>query len=367
MANGKWRYLPSAIGHLLETMKFQFEDLDLTLREPFVIARDVQTRHRHVLVRVIGDGIEGLGEAAPRAFYGETTETVRACLPLLAQALQDTDPFAVEEAWARMERRLGGNHAAKAAVDMALHDWLGQKLGVPLWRLLGGNPAAAPRTSYTIGIDTPEGMARKAIAARAYPILKVKVGTEDDVARVRAIRSARPEAVLRADANTAWSPRQAVTSLELLAEFGLEFVEQPVAAHDLGGLRFVRERSPVPIFADESCAVLSDVPRVAECVDGIVIKLSKCGGIRPALAMIHAARAHGLAVMLGCMTESSLGITAAAHLAPLADYADLDGHLLLADDPFHGVEVVDGRLVLPAGPGLGVTPKTLLSAEKAGS
>jgi L-alanine-DL-glutamate epimerase-like enolase superfamily enzyme len=158
------------------------------------------------------------------------------------------------------------------------------------------------------------------------------------------VPAAQPEAVLRADANTAWSPRQAVIILERLAEFGLEFVEQPVAA--LAGLRFVRERSLLPIFADESCAVLSDVPRVAECVDGIVIKLSKCGGIRPALAMIHAARAHGLAVMLGCMTESSLGITAAAHLAPLAD------------DPFHGVEVVDGRLVLPTGPGLGVTPRT---------
>jgi L-alanine-DL-glutamate epimerase-like enolase superfamily enzyme len=154
------------------------------------------------------------------------------------------------------------------------------------------------------------------------------------------VPAAQPEAVLRADANTAWSPRQAVIILERLAEFGLEFVEQPVAA--LAGLRFVRERSLLPIFADESCAVLRDVPRVAECVDGIVIKLFKYGGIRPALAMIHAARAHGLAVMLGCMTESSLGITAAAHLAPLAD------------DPFHGVEVVDGRLVLPTGPGLGV-------------
>jgi L-alanine-DL-glutamate epimerase-like enolase superfamily enzyme len=261
------------------------------------------------------------------------------------------------------------NPAAKAAVDMAAYDLLGQRHGLPVWALLGADSALAPRTSFTIGIDTPERMAQKTQAALAHlyptydaatgsgpatPILKVKVGTPRDGENLQAIRRVAPHAVIRVDANGAWTAKEAIAAIRELETFGLEFVEQPCAAADLEGLRLVRERAHLPILADESCVVATDVPRAAPCVDGINIKLMKCGGIFPALQLIFAARAHGLRTMLGCMIESSVAITAAAHLSPFVDYADLDGHLLVVDDPFAGVAVQDGRLVLPTVPGLGV-------------
>jgi L-alanine-DL-glutamate epimerase-like enolase superfamily enzyme len=229
-------------------------------------------------------------------------------------------------------------------------------LGAPVYQLLGLDPTATPRTSFTIGIDTPEAMARKAAEAHAYPILKVKVGTPRDRDNLEAIRAQRPDAVIRVDANEAWTPKEAVRHIDELAAYDLEFVEQPVLGHDLEGLGHVRDAVALPVIADESCVVPHDVPRVAPYVDGINIKLMKCGGIYPALRMIHLARAHGLQVMMGCMIESSVAITAAAHLSPLLDYADLDGNLLIDDDPYRGVEVVEGRLTLSSEPGLGVQP-----------
>lgn len=334
-------------------MKLTFEPLDLILEMPFTIARGTSLQAENVLVQIESDGLRGLGEAGPSSFYGEDRGTVLVALATFSGQLGH-DPFAVESILATLDRVLRHNSAAKAAVDMALHDLMGKILAVPLYKLFGLDRAAAPRTSFTIGIDTLEVMAQKAQAAGAYPVLKVKVGTDDDEARLRVIREVRPDAVIRVDANAAWAPRQAIQSIRRLAAYDLEFVEQPVAAGDLEGLRLVRENSPLPIFADESCVVAQDIPRVADAVDGIVIKLMKCGGLRRALEMIHVARAHNLKVMLGCMVESSVGITAAAHLSPLVDHADLDGNLLLKNDPFEGVMVEQGRLVLPQGPGLGV-------------
>jgi L-alanine-DL-glutamate epimerase-like enolase superfamily enzyme len=246
-----------------------------------------------------------------------------------------------------------GNAAAKAALDMALYDLVGKLTGQPVYRLLGLNPERTPVSSFTIGIDTPERMADKAKEAKDFPILKVKVGTDQDLEIIRAIRDVT-SATLYVDANTAWTPREAIRKITELAEYGIEFVEQPVAPEDLDGLRLIRENVPVPIIADESCVTFSDVARVAGCVDGINIKLMKCGGLTEAIRMIHAARALNLRVMIGCMIESSLAITAAAHLTPLVDYADLDGPLLIADDPFQGVRYDHGKLVLPDRPGLGV-------------
>jgi L-alanine-DL-glutamate epimerase-like enolase superfamily enzyme len=197
-------------------------------------------------------------------------------------------------------------------------------------------------------------MARKAAEARQYPILKVKVGTPRDRENLEAIRAERPNAVIRVDANEAWSPKEAVQRIEQIAEYRLEFVEQPVAGTDLAGLGYVRSAVSLPVIADESCIVPPDVPRVAPYVDGINIKLMKCGGIYPALQMIHLARAHHLKVMMGCMIESSIAITAAAHLSPLIDFADLDGNLLVDDDPYRGVTVEDGKLILSDSPGLGL-------------
>src|SRR5207248_777701 len=195
-------------------------------------------------------------------------------------------------------------------------------------------------------------MAKKALLARDYPILKVKVGTKQDIENLKAIRDVS-SATIRVDANTAWMPKEAIKMINALIPYNIEFVEQPIAPHDLNGLKLVRENVPVPIIADESCVTVEDIPRVAEYVDGINIKLMKCGGISHALKMISVARAHNLRIMLGCMIESSLAITAAAHLTPLVDYADLDGNLLIDNDPYEGVKVVNGKLMLPDGPGLG--------------
>jgi L-alanine-DL-glutamate epimerase-like enolase superfamily enzyme len=294
----------------------------------------------------------GRGEAAPRAYYGEQRESVLIALSYLEDALGD-DPMLIADIFEAMERTLGYNMSAKAAIDMALYDLASQRLGVPLYQLLGLNPARTPQTSFTIGIDAPDVMARRAHGARQYPILKIKLGSPNDLEIVRAIRDAT-NATLRVDANAAWMPKEAVKAINALEPYDIEFVEQPVAAHDLAGLRYVREHVSLPIIADESCVTFKDVAEVAECADGINIKLMKCGGISQALKMIHAARAHGMRVMLGCMIESSLAITAAAHLTPLVDYADLDGALLITDDPFDGVRVEAGKLILSERPGLGV-------------
>lgn len=337
-------------------MKLTAEPLDLTLATPFRIARGVQHAAHNILVRIEADGLVGLGEAAPKAYYGETPAGTLAALDLLGAELGD-DPFAIAAIMERLDAALSGNGAAKAAIAMALYDLAGQRLGVPVHRLLGLSAAQTPETSYTVSIDTPDAMARQAHEAQAtYPVLKVKLGTADDLAIVRAIRAAST-ARLRVDANAAWTPKQAIATINALAEYDLEFVEQPVARDDLAGLRLVREHVAVPIFADESCVGLEDVARLADCADGVNIKLMKCGGPYHALRMIAAARAHHLGVMLGCMIESSLAITAAAHLSPLADYADLDGALLLAADPYVGVQVANGKLILPERPGLGVQPR----------
>jgi L-alanine-DL-glutamate epimerase-like enolase superfamily enzyme len=234
---------------------------------------------------------------------------------------------------------------------------MGKKLGVPVYALLGLDPSRSPWTSFTIGLDEPAVIRAKLREAAEYPILKIKVGTERDEEVLSIVRDEAPDVRLRVDANTAWRPRQAVERIEALEKFEIEFVEQPVAAHDIDGLRFVRERSPLPIIADESCMTSSDIPRLAGAVDGINIKLAKCGGIAEALRVIHTARAHNLQIMLGCMVETSLGIAAAAQLAPLVDYTDLDGAALLADDPFSGISIARGRIHLSAEPGLGVKKK----------
>lgn len=327
--------------------------MDLTLTEPFRISRSVQTKAYNVLTHIDGDGIQGIGEAAPSRYYGEGRESVLVALSEFGDSIED-NPGMIEDIVGLMDRKLRYNGAAKASVDMALYDLLGKRLGAPIYQLLGLNPERTPLTSFTIGIDEPAEMARKAAeAAKTYPVLKIKLGTTHDLDIVRAIREAT-DATLRVDANAAWTPKQAIRIIHELEHYNVEFVEQPVAPTDLEGLRFVREHVTTPIFADESCVTEADIPKLVGAVDGINIKLMKCGGIHHALRMIHTARAHAMGVMLGCMIESSVAITAAAHLSPLVDYADLDGHLLISDDPYEGVKVDQGKLVLPKRPGLGL-------------
>jgi L-alanine-DL-glutamate epimerase-like enolase superfamily enzyme len=333
-------------------MHIDAKTFDLKLTMPFRISRGTQYISRSVMVQIKHGEYIGYGEAAPDNYYGESPETVLACINMFADQLGD-DPFVVEDILNHLEDMIRLNPAAKAAVDMALYDLVGKILGVPVYKLLGLNPARAAQTSFTLGIDTPENMAKKALAARDYPILKVKVGTKDDIANMKAIREVS-SATIRVDANAGWTVKEAIKTINELAPYNIEFVEQPIPSHDLAGLKLIREHVPLPIIADESCVTVENIPNIVGCVDGINIKLMKCGGLSEALKMIHVARAHDLRIMIGCMIESSLAITAAAHLTPLVDYADLDGNLLIDNDPYMGVTVMDGKLVLPEAPGLGV-------------
>jgi L-alanine-DL-glutamate epimerase-like enolase superfamily enzyme len=331
----------------------EIEVLELRTKHPFIIARGGQSDYRTVWVRLKdGDGNEGWGEAAPTKFYGETTETVLAALDTYGAHLPD-DPFDLEEAERRWEELLHRNPAARAALSSALHDLVGKRLGVPLYRLWGLDPTKAPRSTFTIGIDQPEKMRAKVREAEQYPILKIKLGTDRDVEILRTIRDTTDREI-RVDANCGWTLKQTVRMLPVLEEFGVTVLEQPLPADQLDGLGEIRRRADIPVIADESCETAADIPPLVGKVDGINIKLAKCGGLREAIRMIAIARAHGMTVMVGCMIESSIGITAAAHFTPLVDIVDLDGAALLADDPFVGATIDGGQVSLPTGPGLGV-------------
>jgi L-Ala-D/L-Glu epimerase len=340
-------------------MRLIHEILELHTRHAFHIARAAAPPvRRSVWVRLVtDDGQEGWGEAAANAYYGETADTVVALLPLYEGALAAApDLLALQRAEAAVERAAGRNPAARAAISAALHDLAGRRLGLPVWRLLGLHPGDAPLSSYTLGLDNAEGMRRKLEEAQRYPILKLKVGTEDDRRMLELVRRGAPDRVIRVDANTAWTAKQALALVPLLEELGIELIEQPFHADDLDAFRLLRERTRIPVVADESCRTVADIPRLAGAVDGINIKLEKCGSLREAVRMVHVARAHHLKVMVGCMMSGTLAVAAAMQIAPLCDWADLDGAALMADDPFGGPHLADdGRLVLQQEPGLGVS------------
>lgn len=334
------------------TLSTDFESVSLSLADTFGISRTSTETTENVVVRIADyAGTVGVGATAPSAYYGETVADALDVLPDLLVVVEDVDdPHDQQEIARRLRDVAPDAAAARAAVSVAVHDLAAGQRGEPLYRRWGLDPDATPATSYTIGIDTPERMAEKAASAReaGYPILKVKVGTDDDRARVDAVREAAPEVKLRVDANGAWEPADAVAATQWLADAGVEFVEQPVAADDLAGMRTVRDEGALPVAADESCVTASDVPQVAEAADVVVVKLAKCGGLRAALRQIATADAHGLATMVGCMVSTNAAIAGACHLAPLCDYADLDGALLLAEDPYDGVPMPDGAIDLRA-------------------
>ena len=335
-------------------MRLRHEPLDVHTAYPFRIAVGSRSHHDNTLVRLEHDGIEGWGEASPSHYYGETRAMVEAALDTWAPLLGD-DPFAMEAIERRCHHALQGHHAAHAALDMALYDWVGKKLGLPVWRLLGLDATTIPVSCVTLGMAEPEEMERKLEGVLDFPRIKVKLGGPGDVDNLKRIR-ARFKGLLQVDANTAWSPADAVRVLREIEPLGIELVEQPVAREDLDGLRWVRERSGIPVFADECCHGLRDLGNLKGRADGVNLKIMKSGGIREMLRMIHAARALGMKIMLGSMVESSLALSAAAQLGPLADYLDLDGHWLLREDPFVGAPGERGRIVLSDRPGLGVVP-----------
>ena len=322
-------------------MNGSFERVGMALAEPFEIARGVQTESETVVVELTYEGMTGVGAAAPSAHYGETPATVEAVLPRLFEVLPE-DPHEIDAAHTAMDRVVNDNPAAKAAVDIAMHDLVAKLHNLPLYRYLGLDATETPTSSFTVGLAETGEMARKAEAAveAGYEILKVKLGTDRDVEIIETLAETVPDARLRVDANEAWTPKEAIRTCRALDGL-VEFVEQPVPAEHPAGLARVTEQSPLLIAADESLVTPADVPAVAEVADIANVKLMKCGGIRPAIETLHAARAHGLETMLGCMIESNASIAAGVQLAPLLDYADLDGSLLLADgaDPFDGPPV----------------------------
>jgi L-alanine-DL-glutamate epimerase-like enolase superfamily enzyme len=327
----------------------------LVLSEPFVISRSADTEAEVVQVAVRHGDLIGYGEGAPDGHYGESIAGAVEFLEQVAAPRLGDDPLAAAAILGRIAE-VPGNMAAKCALDGALHDLLGKVCGQPLYRILGLDPVPPP-TSYTISIDSVEGTADRARRASAYHALKIKVGGPDDLERVRIVRREAPASLIRVDANEAWTVPLAVEIAPELAGLGVELIEQPLPAADREGYAELHAAGlPIPIVVDESCHTLPDVAAAAGRADGVNIKLTKSGGIREALRMIHAARALDLRVMLGCMNESSLGIAEAAAISPLVDVVDLDGHLLNANDAFTGLGFEHGRVLPADDPGLGVRP-----------
>jgi L-Ala-D/L-Glu epimerase / N-acetyl-D-glutamate racemase len=329
-------------------MELRAQAVTVRLAETFVISREAQDEAELVQVEIRHDGVSGFGEAAPIERYSESATSA---LAWLQHVEPGEDPWAFDEIFEGLPPL---EDAARAALDAALHDLQGKLAGVPVHKLLGLRRHGPP-TSWTVWLGDPDDMARRAQAAeaRGFERLKLKLGGRDglDLDRVRAVCAAT-ELPVQADVNEYWTLEEA---LELLPQMPLEYCEQPLPAGDPGGPE-LKERSPVPIYVDEDCHTLEDVASCAARAHGINIKLAKSGGIREALRMIHAARALGLHVMLGCMVESGLGISAAAQISSLCDHVDLDGNLLLADDPWPGLEFVDGIQLPSERPGLGVSP-----------
>ena len=329
---------------------------ELDLRHTFTVASYSRTSTPDVQVEITWEGVTGYGEASMPPYLGQSVASVSAFLEKV-HLEQFTDPFQLEEILSYVDSLSPGDSAAKAAVDIALHDLVGNLLGQPWYRIWGLDPLKAPSTTFTIGIDTPEVVREKTLeAAGKFNILKVKVGLESDEEMIRTIRSVT-DVPLAVDANQGWKDRsKALEEIHWLAEQGVVMVEQPLPVDRLEDTAWLMERSPLPIFADESIQRLPDILPLKGVFSGINIKLMKCTGMREAWKMVTLARALDMKVMVGCMTETSCGVSAAAQLSPAVDFADLDGNLLISNDRFRGVTVVDGRLTLPSTPGIGVSP-----------
>jgi L-Ala-D/L-Glu epimerase len=353
------------------TLSLRLRTLELTLRDPFVIARASHGGGRWITTVVAElrdtadgpDGPVGLGEGYPDEYYGDTAETMSAVAPMLLASLApvedglrgpiDTVRPALEEAGDLMAAAIGHHGAIKCAIDIALHDLAGKRLGMPVRDVLGVE-GRLPPTDFTLGIDTPAVVAERAIRAADFPALKIKVGGAADLETLEAVRRVYTGPI-RVDANTAWTPEGAVAMLPALERLGVVLVEQPFPARRLDQLRWLQERSALPIVADESAVTIEDLDALVGVVAGVNVKLAKCGGVGPARRMLERARGMGFRTFLGCMEETSIGIAASAAVSPLAEWVDLDGCLLLADDPVTGLEIgPDKRWILPDRPGLGL-------------
>jgi len=327
----------------------------LMLRHTWTTTMSSNTYRDTVNLRYTRDAITGFGEGAPIVRYNEFPEQAKLAIDAILDKIAAGDPWQFDAFLADIRKLLGERqHAALAAVDIAVMDWIGKALNIPLYKYFGLDPAAAPITTFSIGIDTPEITRQKTAEAAAYPVLKVKVGLKTDEETIAAVRSVTNKP-LRVDANEGWTDKEeAIRKINWLETEGVEFIEQPMPAHMFEEIKYVRGKVHLPIIADEGCTSAAMIPQLKGAYDGINVKLDKAGGITEAYRWIKMARALDLKVMLGCMVSSSCSVTAAAHLSPLVDYADLDGNLLIANDAFAGVTVEKGKLILPQGPGLGL-------------
>ena len=323
----------------------------------FRIAREEITDFENVVIELEHDGVTGIGEAAPQLYFGGESKDVVLDTVEKAKTLIGNDPFRIEDVTNALTEAFPDAPATVCGIDLAMHDLAAKLLGVPVYRMLGLDGAKTLETSFTIGIEDPNVMAERASAVTDFKVLKIKIGTDHDEEILGAIREVT-DLPMRVDANIGWSKEQAVENINRIEKFGIQFIEQPIPEGDNAALAWVRERVNLPIMADESSVNLASLPGLVGCVDLINVKLMKCGGIREAVRMIHYAHARGMGVMLGCMLETSIAITAAAHLTPMVEYADLDGNFLIADDPFEGASIVDGRVTPSDRPGLGVRQRT---------
>ena len=336
-------------------MKLKFYPYELQLQHTFTVSSYSRTTTPGVQVEIDYQGFTGYGEASMPPYLGQSVESVTAYLEKV-NLHKFSDPFCLDDIEEYLESISPGDSAAKAAVDIALHDLVGKMLGAPWYRIWGYNPAKAPSTTFTIGIDTPEVVREKTLeCAGKFNILKVKVGLDTDKEMIETIRSVT-DVPLAVDANQGWTDRfKALDMIYWLRDHGVVMVEQPLPVSHIEDQAWLRERSPLPLFGDESIQGLADVRGAVDVFDGINIKLMKCGGLRNAHKMVELARGLDLKVMVGCMTETSCAVSAAAQLSPAVDFADLDGNLLITNDLFTGVTVVHGKLTLPPTPGIGVT------------
>lgn len=331
-------------------MKISYWTTELYTKVPFGISRETKTKVSNLFIQIE----EGIGEAAPCPYFGDALKSTIVEISDVLNSFEE-EFFEVEEIMAQISK-VTKSQVIKAAVDIALHDLIGKRLNLPLYRLLGLSNKRAPQSSFTIGLASLEEMIEKTKAALEYPILKIKLGGKqvDDIEVMRKIREIAPNKTIRVDCNGGWTLAEALKKIPILAKLGIEFVEQPLPAEDVSGLKTLFKKTKLPIILDESVKTSSDVPKVIGLCHGINVKLMKTGGIREAIRTIHTARAHGLKIMIGSMLESSVAITAGGHISPLADYADLDGNILLANDPYTGLKLEDGWIKLPDLPGLGV-------------
>jgi len=334
--------------------RVETERVRLQLRHTWTTVMSSSNTRDNVYCRLSAGGVTGIGEGAPIVRYKEDAASAIKAIEGIRELLAAADPWQFTKIMAEVFRRVKGENAAKAAIDIALMDWAGQQLKTPLYRYFGLDRRDAPVTTFSIGIDTPEITKQKTREAAEYPVLKVKVGLNTDEQTIEAIRSVTNKP-LRVDANEGWKDKEeAVRKINWLEKMGVEFVEQPMPAEMIEETRWVRSRVHLPLFADEACQHAADIPKLAAAFDGVNVKLDKAGGLLEARRQIEMAKSLGMRTMLGCMISSSVSVTAAAHISPLVDYADLDGNLLIGNDPYRGVRVEKGKLILPDGPGLGL-------------